>query len=134
MQNKTKTPNKVSKAITKKIEAINKLTDKSKTETLTTYELKRLVNAKMHLENKSLSKIYKDLSRSNKSKDDKDEIKPLIAQMLGKNKFPTFNEFREKAKGTYFSTWKGLGILCEFNLNAKRKTKVAKQNKVIAKK
>ena len=128
MENKTNTPNKVSKAITKKIEAINKLTDKSKTETLTTFELKRLVNAKLHLENKSLSKIYKELQKPSS------EIKPLITQMLGKNKFPTFNEFKEKAKGTYFSTWKGLTILCEFNLNAKRKTKVAKQNKAIAKK
>jgi uncharacterized protein YnzC (UPF0291/DUF896 family) len=128
MKNKTNTTNKVSKAITKKIEAINKLTDKSKSETLTTYELKRLVNAKMHLENKSLSKIYKELQKPSS------EIKPLIAQMLGKNKFPTFVEFKEKAKGTYFSTWKGLTILCEFNLNAKRKTKVEKQNKEIAKK
>lgn len=128
MKNKTNTTNKVSKAITKKIEAVNKLTEKSKNETLTTYELKRLVNAKMHLENKSLSKIYKELQKPST------EIKPLITQMLGKNKFPTFTEFKEKAKGTYFSTWKGLTILCEFNLNAKRKTKVAKQNKVIAKK
>lgn len=134
MENKTNTTNKVSKAITDKINAINKLTEKSKTETLTTFELKRLVNAKMHLENKSLSKIYKDLSRSNKDKNEKDEIKSLINQMLGKNKFPTFNEFKEEAKGTYFSTWKGLTILCEFNLNAKRKTKVAKQNKETAKK
>ena len=128
MKKTTSTPKAVSKTITKKIDAINKLTEKSKKETLTTYELKRLVNAKMHLENKSLSKIYKELQKPSA------EIKVLITQMLGKNKFPTFNEFREKAKGTYFSTWKGLSILCEFNLNAKRKTKVNTQNKNIAKK
>lgn len=124
----TKNTNKVSKAITKKIDAINKLQEKAKTETLTTYELKRLVNAKMYIENKSLSKVYKELQKPSA------EIKPLITQMLGNNKFPTFAQFAEKSKGTYFSTWKGLTILCEFNLNAKRKTKVAKQNKVIAKK
>lgn len=130
----TNNTNKVSKAITKKIEAINKLQEKAKNETLTTYELKRLVNAKMYLENKSLSKVYKELSRANKGKNEQDEIKPLITQMLGKNKFPTFAEFAEKANGTYFSTWKGLTILCKFNLNAERKTKVARQNKAIAKK
>jgi hypothetical protein len=130
----TNTTNKVSKTITQKIEAINNLTEKAKKETLTTYELKRLINAKMYLENKSLSKVYKELSRSNKNKDEQDEIKPLITQMLGKNKFPTFAEFAEKSTGNYFSTWTGLTILCKFNLNAKRKTKVARQNKEIAKK
>lgn len=124
----TNNTNKVSKAITKKIEAINKLQEKAKKETLTTYELKRLVNAKLYIENKSLSKVYKELQKPS------EEIKPLIAQMLGKNKFPTFAEFAEKANGTYFSTWKGLTILCKFNLNAERKTKVARQNKAIAKK
>tara|TARA_R110000803_G_scaffold155629_1_gene220248 strand:- start:1759 stop:2145 length:387 start_codon:yes stop_codon:yes gene_type:complete len=128
MKNTTNTPKTVSKTITKKIDAINKLTEKSKKETLTTYELKRLVNAKMFIENKSISKIYKELQKPS------DEIKVLITQMLGKNKFPNFKEFAEKSKGTYFSTWKGLSILCEFNLNAKRKTKVNTQNKNIAKK
>lgn len=128
MQNTKNTPKTVSKAITEKIEAINKLTEKSKSETLTTYELKRLVNAKMHLENKSLSKIYKELQKPST------EIKVLITQMLGKYDFPTFSEFKEKATGTYFSTWKGLTILLEFNLNVKRKTKVENQNKAIAKK
>ena len=124
----TNKPNKVSKAITSKITAIKKLEEKSKKETLTTYELKRLVNAKLYIENKSLSKVYKELQKPS------EEIKPLIAQMLGKNKFPTFAEFAEKANGTYFSTWKGLTILCKFNLNAERKTKVARQNKATAKK
>ena len=128
MKTTTNTTNKVSKTITQKIEAINNLTEKAKNETLTTYELKRLVNAKMHLENKSLSKIYKELEKPSS------EIKPLITQMLGKNKFPTFSEFKEKAKGQYFSTWKGLTILCEFNLSVKRQTKVVRQNKEIAKK
>ena len=128
MKSTKNTTNKVSQAITKKIEAINKLTEKSKTETLTTYELKRLVNAKMHLENKSLSKIYKELQKPSS------DIKVLITQMLGKYDFPTFSEFKEKAQGTYFSTWKGLTILLEFNLNVKRKTKVENQNKAIAKK
>jgi hypothetical protein len=128
MKNTTNTTNKVSKAVTKKIEAINKLQDKAKNETLTTYELKRLINAKMYIDNKSLSKVYKELqSPSN-------EIKPLVTQMIGKYKFPTFKEFSSKTNGTYFSTWKGLTILCEFNLNAKRKTKLANQNKAIAKK
>ena len=128
------TTNKVSQAITDKINAINKLEQKAKTKTLTTYELKRLVNAKMYLENKSLSKVYKELSRSNKNENQNDEIKPLINQMLGNNKFPTFAEFAEKSQGTYFSTWKGLTILCKFNIKAQTQDKLERQNKAIAKK
>ena len=128
MKNTTNTNNKVSQAITDKINAINKLQEKAKTKTLTTYELKRLVNAKMYLENKSLSKVYKELSNPN------EEIKPLIDKMLGNNKFPTFAEFAEKSKGTYFSTWKGLTILCKFNIKAQTQDKLERQNKEIAKK
>lgn len=125
---KKTTTNKVSQAITKKIAAINKLEAKGEKDGLTTFELKRLVNAKMYLENKSLSKVYKELSNPN------EEIKPLIDKMLGKSKFPTFAQFKAKANGQYFSTWKGLTILCKFNLIANTKTKLEKQNKEIAKK
>lgn len=124
----TKNINKVSKAISSKLDAIKKLETKAKKESLTTYEIKRLVNAKMYLENKSLSKVYKELSNPN------EEIKPLIDKMLGKSKFPTFAQFKAKANGQYFSTWKGLTILCKFNLIANTKTKLEKQNKEIAKK
>ena len=126
----TNNTNKVSKATAKKLEAIQKLEAKAKSERLTMYELKRLINAKMHIENKSLSKIHRELQKPSK------ELKPLITEMLGKNKFPTFNEFKEKAKnkGQYFSTWKGLTILCEFNKSAKLGSKLERQNKAIAKK
>lgn len=128
MKTTKNTTNKVSKAISSKLDAIKKLETKAKKESLTTFELKRLVNAKMYLENKSLSKVYKELSNPN------DEIKPLIDKMLGKSKFPTFAQFKAKAKGEYFSTWKGLTILCKFNLIANTKTKLERQNKAIAKK
>ena len=126
----TNTKNQVSKATAKKLEAIRNLEAKAKSERLTMYELKRLINAKMHIENKSLSKIHRELQKPSK------ELKPLISEMLGKNKFPTFNEFKEKAKnkGQYFSTWKGLTILCEFNKSAKLGSKLERQNKAIAKK
>ena len=112
---------------TKSIETINTL--KAKKER-SQFETLRLVNQMYKIENRSLSKIYKDLSNPST------EIQALISEILGKSKFPTFAEFKAKAKKEqiYFSVYSGLLIVKQFNKIAKTRVKVAKQNKVTANK
>jgi|TARA_B110000908_G_scaffold119252_1_gene139749 hypothetical protein len=94
------------------------------------FDTLRLVNQMFKIENRSLSKIYKDLSNPSP------EIQVLISEILGASKFPTFAQFKEKAKKeqTYFSVYSGLLIVKQFNKIAKTRSKVAKQNKATAKK
>ncbi len=89
----------------------------------TTHELIRLVNAKLKLENKSLSKVYKNLS-----KDVTTELAELINDILGKAKLPSFKEFCEemKEKATY-SNYDGLLCLGRFNKIALTNAKLVKQ-------
>ena len=96
----------------------------------TQFETLRLVNQMYKIENRSLSKIYKDLSSPSP------EIQTLISEILGKSQFPTFAQFKAKAKKEqiYFSVYSGLLIVKQFNKIAKTRVKVAKQNKATAKK
>ena len=112
---------------TKSIETIKTL--KAKKER-SQFETLRLVNQMYKIENRSLSKIYKDLSNPSP------EIQALISEILGKSQFPTFAQFKAKAKKEqiYFSVYSGLLIVKQFNKIAKTRVKVAKQNKVTAKK
>jgi len=112
---------------TKSIETINTL--KAKKER-SQFETLRLVNQMYKIENRSLSKIYKDLSSPSQ------EIQSLISEILGKSQFPTFAQFKAKAKKEqiYFSVYSGLLIVKQFNKIAKTRSKVAKQNKATAKK
>jgi len=99
---------------------IKSLTEK---ENKTTNDLVRLTNAKLKLEDKSLSKVYKNLTK-NVSED----LKPLINQILGKAKMPTFEEFsKEMPKKASYSNYSGLQCLARFNKAAKLATKVEKQ-------
>ena len=112
---------------TKSIETIKTL--KAKKER-SQFETLRLVNQMYKIENRSLSKIYKDLSSPST------EIQALISEILGKSQFPTFAQFKEKAKKEqiYFSVYSGLLIVKQFNKIAKTRIKVAKQNKVTSNK
>jgi len=112
---------------TKSIETINTLKAKKGR---SQFETLRLVNQMYKIENRSLSKIYKDLSNPSA------EIQVLISEILGKSQFPTFAQFKAKAKKEqiYFSVYSGLLIVKQFNKIAKTRIKVAKQNKVTANK
>ena len=112
---------------TKSIETIKTL--KAKKER-SQFETLRLINQMYKIENRSLSKIYKELANPST------EIQALISEMLGKSEFPTFAQFKAKAKKEqiYFSVYSGLLIVKQFNKIAKTRSKVAKQNKVTAKK
>ena len=106
------------------IKTLSKKTDRTQFETL------RLVNQMYKIENRSLSKIYRELSNPTP------EIKALISEMLGKSQFPTFSQFKAKAKKgqVYFSIYSGLLIVKQFNKIARTRAKVKRQNKVTASK
>ena len=106
------------------IKTLSKKTDRTQFETL------RLVNQMYKIENRSLSKIYKELANPST------EIQALISEILGKSQFPTFAQFKAKAKKgqIYFSVYSGLLIVKQFNKIAKTRAKVTRQNKVTAKK
>ena len=99
-------------------------------ETRTRYESVRLANAIYKVESRTLSKIYKELSKA------EGELKEIITEILGDYKFPEFKEFVKKApeKKEYFSIWNGLNMIKKFNLKAEQKKKAAKQQKNEAKK
>ena len=106
------------------IKTLSKKTDRTQFETL------RLVNQMYKIENRSLSKIYRELANPTP------EIKALISEMLGKSAFPTFAQFKAKAKKgqLYFSIYSGLLIVKQFNKIARTRAKVKRQNKVTASK
>lgn len=106
------------------IKTLSKKSDRTQFETL------RLINQMYKIENRSLSKIYKELANPST------EIKALISEMLGKSDFPTFAQFKAKAKKgqIYFSVYSGLLIVKQFNKIARTRAKVKRQNKVTAKK
>lgn len=106
------------------IKTLSKKSDRTQFETL------RLINQMYKIENRSLSKIYRELANPTQ------EIKVLISEMLGKSEFPTFAQFKAKAKKgqIYFSVYSGLLIVKQFNKIAKTRSKVARQNKATANK
>ena len=102
----------------------------TKKENKTTQDLVRLTNAKMKVEDKSLSKVYKNLT-----KNVSEELKPLISQILGNAKMPNFEEFKKEMPEKHsYSNYSGLQCLARFNKAAKLATKVEKQGGQILKK
>lgn len=101
----------------------------SNKENKTTNDLVRLTNAKLKLEDKSLSKVYKNLT-----KNVSEELKPLIKQILGKAKMPTFEEFKNEMPEKYsYSNFSGLQCLARFNKSAMQAAKVEQQGGTILK-
>ncbi len=96
----------------------------------TQFDAVRLANQMYKIENRSLSKIYKELANPSA------EIQSLISEILGKSQFPTFAQFKAKAKKgqIYFSVYSGLLIVKQFNKIARTRSKVARQNKATANK
>lgn len=106
---------------------IKALNDK---ENRTQFDAVRLANQMYKIENRSLSKVYRELQKPSA------EIKPIIKEILGKSKFPTFAEFSAKAKEgqIFFSIYSGLLMLKKFNRIEQTRAKVKRQNKTTAKK
>ena len=99
-------------------------------ETRTRFESVRLANALYKKESRTLSKIYKELSKA------EGELSEVISEILGEYKFPEFKEFVKKAPEgkEYFSIWNGLNMIKKFNLKAEQRKKAEKQQKNEAKK
>lgn len=94
---------------------------------LTTQELTWLENARIKLESRSISHVYKYLKNELPSERRK--------ALLGKSTMPSFKEFAEKAPNKHlYSYWDGLRTLVKFNNAAKQQDRAVKQNKVTAKK
>lgn len=93
-------------------------------ENKTTFDFVKLANVTDKIENKTLSKVYKNVIAS-----------PYATNIVGKSKMPTFKEFAEKmkVKDTY-SNWDGYLCLSKFNVKNETAKKVARQNKATAKK
>lgn len=115
--------NRVGKGITKLLNRKKLLTKKKdRTQMDSIY----LFNVAFKLENKSLSKVYKDLKNAT------GEFLKYRDEILGKSKFPSFNDFKAKAskkRGQYqHSIYSGLMMLKQFNKIEKTLARVKRQN------
>lgn len=122
----------LSKAAVKLQSTIETLTAKNVNTPLTVHELVRLINAKLQIENKSLSGVYKNLF-VNPSKD----IEDLVLLMCGKV-IPTFETFKSEmlskdSERVFFSNYSGLLAAARLSKSAQIATKVAKQGGIITK-
>ena len=94
------------------VEKYSQLTERSQ------YQSKLLLNAKFKIEQKSLSKLYKEMQALDTS------------EILGKSKFPAFKDFVAKMpKKEFFSMYECLTVLCKFNKVEKARARAARQDK-----
>jgi hypothetical protein len=88
------------------------------------FEFVKLANVTDKIENKTLSKVYKNVIASQYAK-----------SILGTSKVPTFKDFAEKMKvKPSYSNWDGYLLLSKFNVKNELSKKVTRQNKTEAKK
>ena len=101
----------------KKAELLNK-------ETKTIFDFVKLANVSDKIENKTASKVYKNVISNEYTK-----------TILGTSKIPSFAEFVAKLpiKESY-SNWNGYLCLAKFNTKNETAKKVSRQNKATAKK
>ena len=101
----------------KQTELINK-------ENKTIFDLVKLANVTDKIENKTASKVYKNVTAS-----------AYASEIVGKAKMPTFSEFIAKLKvKESYSNWDGYLCLSKFNTKNETAKKVSRQNKSTAKK
>jgi hypothetical protein len=95
------------------------------------HEFVLLANNLVKIEDKTLSQVYKRISKA------EGELKDAIKSILGKTALPTFKEFATKMNvnsSNLYSVWSGLLNLKKFNVIEQTKKKVARQNKAEVKK
>lgn len=124
--------NQISKAAAKMMATIETLTAKSQNTPLTANELVRLINAKLNVENKTLSGVYKNLFIAPSN-----DILDLVQLMCG-GVVPTFETFKKvmlekDAARVHFSNYSGLLAAARLSKSAQAATKVAKQGGTITK-
>ena len=122
----------ISKSAAKMLLTIETLTAKSKNEPLTSNELVRLINAKLNVENKTLSGVYKNLFVTPST-----DILELVTLMCG-SVIPTFATFKtvmleKDTTRMFFSNYSGLLAAARLSKSAQLAAKVAKQGGKISK-
>ena len=99
----------------KALQTVETLTNK---ENRTKNEAVRLATAENKVENRSLSKVYKEVTNSQ-----------YCAEILGTYAVPTFAEFAAKIKPKqFYSIYEGFLCLAKFNLSEVAKNKAKKQD------
>lgn len=88
-------------------------------ENKTIFDFVKLANVIDKIENKTLSKVYKNVISNEYTK-----------VILGSSKIPTFKQFAEKMKvKESYSNWDGYLLLSKFNVKNETAKKVVRQNK-----
>jgi hypothetical protein len=95
----------------------------------TEYERQRIINLLVFFDNRTLSQVWKMLTKSSNK-----AINEEVKLMLGKSKFPQFKEWTLKAREgkTEFTVWDGLQMLRKFNKVEQTQKRVKRQNKAQA--
>lgn len=129
---KTKTTEETAVKLSAQQKALNTIeTIKSKGNDATAYDLQRLANAYLKLEQKSLRYVYAQLKRAYNT--GSSEFEKTIIELSGKA-FPTFAKFEKTYKSKYISMWGGMATLRANNPKFQLAKKVQRQNKAEAKK
>jgi hypothetical protein len=97
----------------------------------TAYDLQRLANAQLKVEQKSINYVYGQLKRAYNA-EKPTAFETTIKEIVGAN-FPTLSAFKKAYKAKYVSMWGGMGVLRNLNPKFKRADKVKRQNKAQAK-
>lgn len=104
---------------------------KAKGSDATAYDLQRLANAQLKVEQKSINFVYSQLKRAYNAEKPSD-FEATIQSIAGA-KFPTLSAFKKGYKAKYVSMWGGMGVLRNLNPKFKRADRVKRQNKAQAK-
>lgn len=129
---KKETTKKESVKLSAQQKALNTIeTIKAKGTEASAYDLQRLANAYLKLEQKSLRYVYAQLKKAYES--NTSEFEKTIFELSGKN-FPTFAKFEKTYKSKYISMWGGMATLRANNPKFQLAKKVQRQNKAEAKK
>lgn len=121
----TTTTDKISKGYQKLLDTVTKLESK---DILTSHETARLINAKLKIEDKSISKVYKMIFEYASN-----DVQTLVDKMFPKSR-PTFKTFKDKVKDKpYYSVYDGLLACSKLSKGAQLADKVKKQGGAIGK-
>ena len=104
---------------------------KAKGSDATAYDLQRLANAQLKLEQKSINYVQGQLKRAYNSEKPSD-FESTIQQVAG-SKFPSLSAFKKAYSAKYVSMWGGIGAIRKLNPKFQRADKVKRQNKAQAK-
>ena len=104
---------------------------KAKGSDATAYDLQRLANAQLKIEQKSINYVYSQLKSAYNAEKPSD-FEATIQSIAG-SKFPSLSAFKRAYSAKYVSMWGGIGAIRKLNPKFQRADKVKRQNKAQAK-